>query len=281
MIADRTGLARQLREQVIAYLNEHAGQWVPFEDLLALAPEGRQGEFLDDTVPYGSDPAAGPAADAGPSGQPDSAMLSNVTSGLCRDMLIESRYPLEYRLHDPAAPVGLKEIAGRLGTKRGTVDRWRDRGVLPEPTWPSVGGRPAWRWGLIRDWAIETGRHRYGDSPDMRMRPFTWVVEVYEERNRAWVEAASGTEEYAAPARGEDEEKQLAGRVMDRYLTAGLTPPVRVTVSPGTGRVRGGDGMAIEVALPPDAEGGVWYVPVPCLNRTTVRTVPATTETDQ
>lgn len=55
-------------------------------------------------------------------------------------------------------PVGLGEIAERLGVARSTVDAWRHRGLLPEPTWPSVGGRPAWEWATIEQWARSTGR---------------------------------------------------------------------------------------------------------------------------
>ena len=54
-------------------------------------------------------------------------------------------------------PVGLAEIADRLGVARQTVDSWRTRGVLPAPTW-EVGGRPAWDWETIRAWADTTGR---------------------------------------------------------------------------------------------------------------------------
>lgn len=54
-------------------------------------------------------------------------------------------------------PVGLEEIAQRLGIKRNTADQWRQRGLLPQPEWP-VGGRPAWPWGVIAAWAWRTGR---------------------------------------------------------------------------------------------------------------------------
>lgn len=54
-------------------------------------------------------------------------------------------------------PVGLVEIADRLGVPRRNVDRWRERGVLPDPDW-TVGGRPAWDWSTIEDWARATGR---------------------------------------------------------------------------------------------------------------------------
>lgn len=54
-------------------------------------------------------------------------------------------------------PVGIIEIAARLGVRRATVDQWRQRGLLPDPRW-IVGGRPAWDWTDIEAWARETGR---------------------------------------------------------------------------------------------------------------------------
>jgi predicted DNA-binding transcriptional regulator AlpA len=54
-------------------------------------------------------------------------------------------------------PVGILEIAERLGVKRATVDQWLQRGLLPPPEW-TVGGRPAWDWRTIRRWAVESGR---------------------------------------------------------------------------------------------------------------------------
>lgn len=54
-------------------------------------------------------------------------------------------------------PVGIVEIAARLGVKRQTVDVWRVRGLLPEPK-GLVGGRPAWDWPEIEAWARSTAR---------------------------------------------------------------------------------------------------------------------------
>jgi predicted DNA-binding transcriptional regulator AlpA len=54
-------------------------------------------------------------------------------------------------------PVGAVEIAERLDVNRSTVDQWRQRGLLPDPTW-TVGGRPAWDWAVIAAWAKATGR---------------------------------------------------------------------------------------------------------------------------
>ena len=55
-------------------------------------------------------------------------------------------------------PVGVVEIAERLGVTRKAVDQWRARGLgFPAPRW-SVGGRPAWAWTDVEDWARKTGR---------------------------------------------------------------------------------------------------------------------------
>lgn len=71
----------------------------------------------------------------------------------------------------PCDPVGVPEIAARLGRSRQTVDNWRyasTRGTLPvplpEPKW-RVGGRPAWDWADVEAWAKETGRHDAKDWP--------------------------------------------------------------------------------------------------------------------
>ena len=55
-------------------------------------------------------------------------------------------------------PVGVAEIADRLGVTRAAVDKWRVRDVgFPAPAW-TVGGRPAWDWADITAWAHATGR---------------------------------------------------------------------------------------------------------------------------
>lgn len=54
-------------------------------------------------------------------------------------------------------PVGISEIATRLNVKRETVDIWRFRHLLPEPSW-TVGGRPAWNWPDVETWAKQSGR---------------------------------------------------------------------------------------------------------------------------
>lgn len=55
--------------------------------------------------------------------------------------------------------VGIPEIADRLGVPRPTLDTWRRRGELPEPGY-MIGNRPAWRWSVIRTWALRTGANR-------------------------------------------------------------------------------------------------------------------------
>lgn len=55
-------------------------------------------------------------------------------------------------------PVGVVEIAARLGVTRRAIDKWRQRGLgFPAPAW-TVGGRPAWRWSDVETWARDTGR---------------------------------------------------------------------------------------------------------------------------
>jgi len=63
--------------------------------------------------------------------------------------------------------VGIVEIAARLAVDRGTVDKWRWRGVLPDPDWV-VSGTPVWRWSTVRMWATMTGRLPDGEPPTRR-----------------------------------------------------------------------------------------------------------------
>lgn len=54
-------------------------------------------------------------------------------------------------------PVGVPELAERLGVKHTTPHTWMTRGVMPEADW-IVSGNKAWRWGTILRWAGERGR---------------------------------------------------------------------------------------------------------------------------
>lgn len=63
-------------------------------------------------------------------------------------------------------PVGMLEIAERLGVQAGTVDKWRRRsregGIrhpMPAARW-LVSGYSAWNWHEVEQWAVESGRLR-------------------------------------------------------------------------------------------------------------------------
>ncbi|HTI26203.1 MAG TPA: helix-turn-helix domain-containing protein [Kutzneria sp.] len=58
-----------------------------------------------------------------------------------------------------ADPVGVTEIAERLGVAPDTIQKWRARHEgFPAARWPQVGGRPAWHWPDIQAWLRGTGR---------------------------------------------------------------------------------------------------------------------------
>jgi hypothetical protein len=59
---------------------------------------------------------------------------------------------------DDDLPLGPSNIARLLGYPPSTVWQWRARGYMPEPDYPDVGGRPAWKAGALMRWAKETGR---------------------------------------------------------------------------------------------------------------------------
>jgi hypothetical protein len=66
-----------------------------------------------------------------------------------------------------ADPVGLAEIAERLGVKPQTAQMWRHRKVMPDPRW-TVSGQPAWDWPDIEWWAKKTARLAHPYEPDTR-----------------------------------------------------------------------------------------------------------------
>lgn len=55
-------------------------------------------------------------------------------------------------------PMGIKEIAERLGVAAQTVTNWRSGGRFPTSRW-TVSGAPAWCWHRdVAPWARSTGR---------------------------------------------------------------------------------------------------------------------------
>lgn len=70
-------------------------------------------------------------------------------------------------------PVGLVDIAERLGVTSGTARMWSQRNVLPEPRW-RISGRPAWNWAEVWQWAQETGR----TEPPRGPRYQAWITRL-------------------------------------------------------------------------------------------------------
>lgn len=65
-----------------------------------------------------------------------------------------------------ADPVGVVELAERLGVAARTVRMWRERSAstpvpMPEPTYANVNGSPAWEWLVVLRWAGVTGHLAY------------------------------------------------------------------------------------------------------------------------
>ena len=56
-----------------------------------------------------------------------------------------------------ADPVGVMEIAERLGVSRQLVAQWHKRGRLPPPA-VELGMGPLWSWPDVEQWARETHR---------------------------------------------------------------------------------------------------------------------------
>lgn len=73
--------------------------------------------------------------------------------------------PKPKRSHTPD-PVGVVEIAERLGVKDRSVHMWKRRDRLPPLDYPSVNGTGAWEWRTILWWAGETGRLYTGSSAE-------------------------------------------------------------------------------------------------------------------
>lgn len=54
-------------------------------------------------------------------------------------------------------PLGIPEVAALAGVGRSTVDKWRQRAVMPASLW-TVGGGPAWPRIVVVVWLGLTGR---------------------------------------------------------------------------------------------------------------------------
>ena len=81
-----------------------------------------------------------------------------------RDGPLPEPEPVEPVRKDNADPVGLVEIAKRLGVERQTAKTWKLRKLLPDAPW-IVSGAPAWDWPDIVKWAQATGRWPPKESP--------------------------------------------------------------------------------------------------------------------
>lgn len=69
-------------------------------------------------------------------------------------------------------PVGVIEIADRLGVLDRSVHKMIQRGRLPEPDYPTVNGSRAWEWPTILWWAGETRRLSGEELRDEYRRTF-------------------------------------------------------------------------------------------------------------
>jgi hypothetical protein len=78
---------------------------------------------------------------------------------------------------EPWWPVGVDEIAVRLGVARHTVTMWRQRSKtwvnvppFPEPE-GQISGRDWWWWKVVEDWATVAGRLPVEEQPGPVYRP--------------------------------------------------------------------------------------------------------------
>ena len=63
----------------------------------------------------------------------------------------------DYEEPEPSELLGLSEIALRLGVSHSTPNKWRARGILPDPD-VTVSGTPIWYSETIDAWRVATGR---------------------------------------------------------------------------------------------------------------------------
>lgn len=84
-------------------------------------------------------------------------------------------------------PVGATEIATYADVGLDTVKRWRERhSDFPQPAW-TVGGRPAWRIGDIRDWLRSTGRLPGHNPADRRIADLAHRIRDLLRQRGGWV----------------------------------------------------------------------------------------------
>lgn len=65
---------------------------------------------------------------------------------------------VDHERHGDCEPVGLKEIAERLGVVAHTAHTWRVRGVFDLEPIGTVSGFDAFCWADVASWAVDTGR---------------------------------------------------------------------------------------------------------------------------
>lgn len=81
-------------------------------------------------------------------------------------------------------PVGVIEIAQRLGVLDRSVHKMIQRGRLPAPDYDSVNGSRAWNWRTILWWAGETRRLNREPLRDEYRRTFRMEPPVARKRSR-------------------------------------------------------------------------------------------------
>lgn len=72
----------------------------------------------------------------------------------------------------PSDPVGVIEIAERLGVLDRSVHKMIQRGRLPAPDYDTVNGSRAWEWRTVLWWAGETRRLNRETMRDEYRRTF-------------------------------------------------------------------------------------------------------------
>ena len=69
-------------------------------------------------------------------------------------------------------PVGVLEVADRLGVKDRTVHMWLFRNLMPDPDFDTVNGSRAWEWRTVLKWAGENGKTYTESSREEYQRRF-------------------------------------------------------------------------------------------------------------